>query len=66
MRRNRIQVNSGTYCIAPAQFDRRMMSQIAFTAELTDCCVASLLPLPLPLADPFLGGFFFAIVVGSE
>src|SRR3989338_3491523 len=47
MRRNRIHVSSGTYWSAPAQFDRRMMSQMALTAPLTDCWVASRLPLPL-------------------
>ena len=37
MRRNKIQVSSGTYCNAPAQFERRMISQIDFTAALSDC-----------------------------
>src|SRR5208337_4416229 len=32
-RRNRIQVNSGTYCIAPAHFERRSTSQIDQMAE---------------------------------
>jgi len=32
MRRKRIHVNSGTYCMAPAQLPRRMMSQMALTA----------------------------------
>src|SRR5436309_1073277 len=41
MRRNRIQVNSGTYCKAPAQFERRMMSQIDLMAWLTDCWLES-------------------------
>jgi len=44
MRRKRIQVSSGTYCKAPAQFDRRMMSQMDLTALLTDCCEVSLFP----------------------
>ena len=34
--------------MAPAQFERRMMSQMDLMAELTDCCVAWRLPLPLP------------------
>ena len=37
MRRNKIQVSSGTYRNAPVQFDRRMMSQIDFTAAFNDC-----------------------------
>lgn len=37
MHRNKIQVSSGTYCDAPAQFERRMMSQIDLTAALSDC-----------------------------
>jgi hypothetical protein len=39
MRRNIIQVISGTYCLAPAQLERRMMSQMDQTRELTDCWV---------------------------
>src|ERR1035441_267603 len=46
MRRKRIQVRSGPYCNAPAQFERPMMSQMDLTAELTDCWVASFLPQP--------------------
>ena len=41
-----------------------MMSQIALTAALTDCCVFSV--LPLPLVDAFFFAFFFAIVLRSE
>lgn len=42
-----------------------MMSQMLFTAPLTDCCEAS--RLPLLLADPFFfADFFFAIGVCSE
>ncbi|HSX80157.1 MAG TPA: hypothetical protein VLQ80_16500 [Candidatus Saccharimonadia bacterium] len=36
--------------MAPAQFPRRMMSQILLTAWSTDCLVASLRPFPLPLS----------------
>ena len=49
MRRNRIQVSSGTYWSAPAQLERRMMSQMDFTTALTDCGVASLRPTPFAL-----------------
>ncbi len=38
-----IQVTSGTYCGAPAQLERRMMSQICLTAALTVCWVGKLL-----------------------
>src|ERR1035437_10590813 len=47
IRRKRIQVSSGTYFMAPAQLDRRMMSQMDLMAELTDCCVAWRLPLTI-------------------
>jgi hypothetical protein len=36
MRKNKIHVNSGTYCSAPAQLERRMMSQIDLTAAFSD------------------------------
>jgi hypothetical protein len=36
MRRNRIQVSSGTYCKALAQLERRMMSQIDLTKAESD------------------------------
>jgi hypothetical protein len=36
--------------MAPAQFDRRMTSQMDLMAELTDCCVAWRLPLPVAVA----------------
>src|SRR5574341_931521 len=48
MRRKRIQVSSGTYWRAPAQFERRMMSQIDLTAASTDCGVARRLSLLTP------------------
>lgn len=38
------QVSSGTYWRAPAQLERRMMSQMALTVEFTDCWVASRRP----------------------
>jgi len=38
---------SGTYCNAPAQFDRRMMSQMDFIALLTDCWELNFLALLL-------------------
>jgi hypothetical protein len=42
--------------MAPAQLDRRMMSQMDLMAELTYCCVAWRLPLVLPFAlSVFLG-----------
>ena len=44
-------MSSGTYFMAPARLDRRMMSQMDLMAELTDCWVAWRLPLPFP----FLG-----------
>jgi len=34
-------------CSAPAQFERRMMSQLDFTAPFSDCCDAWRLPLPV-------------------
>ena len=37
MRRNRIQVSSGTYCSALAQFERRIMSQMLLTKLPSDC-----------------------------
>ena len=40
MRRNRIQVSSGTYCNALAQLDLRMMSQIDLTKLESDCVEA--------------------------
>ena len=49
MRRKRIHVSSGTYCIAPAQLPRRMMSQMDQTAWSTDWRVASLRLEPLVL-----------------
>ena len=56
MRRKRIQVSSGTYCMAPAQLERRMMSQMDFTAALTDPGEFSRFPFPffLGLAMLFL------------
>ena len=45
LRRESIHVSSGTYCSAPAQFERRIMSQMPFTAPLSDCWVAWRLPL---------------------
>jgi hypothetical protein len=39
--------------MAPAQFDRRMTSQILLMALLTDCGVAR--RLALPFGEPFLG-----------
>jgi len=45
MRRNSIQVSSGTYCSAPAQLERRITSQMVLTAALTEPCVARRLPL---------------------
>lgn len=53
--------------MAPAQFERRMMSQMDFTAELTDCCVECVLPFPFlaPLFELFPPAcrlaFFFAM-----
>jgi hypothetical protein len=46
IRRNKIHVSSGTYCKAPAQFDRRMMSQMDLTVALTDCCEPRTFPSP--------------------
>ena len=34
-------------CIAPAQFERRMMSHMFLIAPLSDCCVAWRLPFEL-------------------
>src|ERR1035441_9177153 len=53
IRRKRSQVSSGTYFMAPAQLDRRMMSQMDLMAELTDCWVAWRLPLPLAAVATF-------------
>ena len=36
MRKNRIQVSSGTYCSALAQFERRITSQILLTKVESD------------------------------
>src|SRR5690349_25124331 len=47
MRRKRIHVSSGTYFIAPAQFERRITSQMDLTAAFSDCCVPWRLPVPL-------------------
>jgi hypothetical protein len=47
MRRKRIQVSSGTYCSAPAQFERRMTSQMDLIVALTDCWVPRRFPFPL-------------------
>jgi len=35
---------SGTYCIAPAQFERRMMLRMLLIAPSSDRCVAWRLP----------------------
>ena len=45
MQRKRIQVSSGTYCSAPAQFERRMMSQMDLMAALSDYWALNFLPL---------------------
>jgi hypothetical protein len=37
MRKNITQVNSGTYCKALAQLERRITSQMALTNEDNDC-----------------------------
>ena len=59
-----IQVSSGTYWSAPAQLLRRMMSQMLFTAALTDCCVASRRLFPVgPFPAAALEFAFFAISV---
>ena len=42
-----------------------MMSQIDFTAELTDCCEFSRLPLPLAGSFSF-ADFFLAMVIRSK
>ena len=53
MRRNRIQVSSGTYCNAPAQLLRRMMSQMDFTAPFSDCCEACFFEMGVPWNGSF-------------
>lgn len=42
MRKNKIQVSSGTYCSALAQLERRMMSQMPLTKALSDWVLAML------------------------
>ena len=58
MRKNKIQVSSGTYCKALAQLERRMMSQIDLTkleSDWVDAIALGALTLPVVGLAFFIG-----------